>query len=377
MKKIAVLDNSWGDCGKGRVVHFLSKNYDWACRTQGSSNSGHVIYHKGKKYTHNLLPSVNYDYPTKSFLASGMVINLNELLTEINSFRQDFPDIGSSIYVDQDAFIITEEHVAFDKQNNKHIGSTGKGVQPAYTDKVARKGTRIYNLINDNAEIISALKNTGVTFTSLMKFREEFSNSSIIFEGAQSILLDINCGPNYPYVTSSDCTVSSIYSAGFNFIKLDKVYGCMKPYLTKVGEGVFPTEYFGSEAEKLRNLGGEFGAVTKRPRRCGALDLPALKYASIRGGIDSLIITKMDILNGEKTIKVCNSYGKELFSPADFISVNPEYIYLSGWADSKNSTETDEFINYVSNYIQMPIEYISTGVSDQDMIKVNYGLNRD
>lgn len=368
MKNIAVLDNSWGDCGKGRIAHEFSKNHKWVIRFNGSENCGHVIYRNNKKYVHHYLPSADYSIPEqKSFLGSGMVINPETLYLEIKKASEDFPNAPASMYIDTSAFVITQDHINFDKEKNKHIGSTGKGVGPAFTDKAARKGTRLYHLINDNAEIIKKLKDLGVNFVKFLELKEDFEKTSCVFEGAQSMLLDINMGPEYPYVTSCDTTVSAIYSCGFNTIKLDKVYGVMKPYFTKVGNGNLPTEIFGEEAEKLQKLGGEVGSTTGRTRRVGYLDLVAAKYGTIRGGINSLIVTKMDILNNYGKIKVCNSYGKDVFGPEDFIDAKPEYIEFEGWQD-KNSIEAEKFCEYIEKYIGVPVEITSWGVNSEDLL---------
>jgi adenylosuccinate synthase len=371
MNKIAIIGSQQGDEAKSRMAHYFSSkhNYNWVVRFNGSSNAGHVVYRDGKKYVHHLLPSADYRNPNiKSFLSSGMVINLEELVKEIETFSQDFPHIGKTIYVDPDAFVILEKHITQDKEQNQHIGSTNKGVGPAYTDKIARKGTRIYNFLRDNSEITNKLIQLGVQFKSVLELKQEFINSSIIFEGAQSVLLDLNCSPDYPYVTCSDCTVSGIYSSGFHFLRLDEVYGIAKPYLTKVGNGNFPTEYFGDEAEQLRQRGNEYGSTTGRPRRCGALDLVSLKYAVEKGGITALILTKMDILNGQKTVKVCVDYGKPVYSPSDFIDIKPVYKEFPGWSNCKNIEELEEFIYSVSDFVGVPIHYISTGVGHNDVI---------
>jgi adenylosuccinate synthase len=338
MTNIAILDPSWGDNGKGRCAHYFAPKYGWVVRAQGSSNCGHQVFVNGKSYVHHLLPSADYRYKTKSFLANGMVINLDELYQEIKEFSKDFAGIAKSIYVDPDAFIITQKHIDYDKEHNKHIGSTNKGVGPAYTDKIARKGTRVYHCIRDNAEVILALKELGVNFIPILRLKEEFEKSSIIFEGSQSALLDINAGPDYPYLTSSDCTISGVYASGFHFLKIDKVYGCIKPYLTKSGNGNLPTEFSEEDASKIRLAGDEIGKTTGRNRRIGALDLPALRYGILKAGITDLILTKLDILDGEKSVKVCVSYGKEVFSPGDFYDLRPEYISMPGWEKSEYPT---------------------------------------
>ena len=371
MKNIAILDTLLGDNAKGHFAHYFSPNFDWAIRTSGSSNCGHVVYRDGKKYVHHLLPSGDYRVKgLKSFLGSGMYINLEELLEEIKIAEEDFPGVAKSIYVDPDAFTINDEHIAFDKAKNKHIGSTSKGVSPAATSKYARTGARIYNYINDNAEVIQALKDLGVQFAPLLSLRETFERSRLLFEGNQGVLLDINSGI-YPFVTTSDCTVSGIYASGFHFVKLDRVYGMMKPYLTKSGEGPLPSEYFGEEAEDLRKRGGEFGNTTGRARRVGALDLPMLKYGIRKGGMTHLIISKMDILSGQERVKVCFDYGKEIHSPNDFTGVKPFYVELPGWKDAKDLTQVRPFIKHIEDYTNTKVEYISTGVENDDVINLN------
>jgi adenylosuccinate synthase len=368
MKNIAVLDANLGDCGKGHFAHFFSPKFDWVIRTSGSSNCGHVVYRDGKKYVHHLLPSGDYRVKgLKSFLGSGMYINLEELLEEVKIAEEDFPGVAKSIYVDPDAFTINDEHIAFDKEKNKHIGSTSKGVSPAATSKYARTGARIYNYINDNAEVIQALTDLGVQFTPLLSLRETFERSKLLFEGNQGVLLDINSGI-YPFVTTSDCTVSGIYASGFHFVKLDRVYGMMKPYLTKSGEGPLPSEYFGEEAEDLRKRGGEFGNTTGRARRVGALDLPMLKYGIRKGGMTHLIISKMDILSGQERIKICYDYGKEIHSPNDFKNVKPFYVNLPGWQDAKDTKQIQPFIKHIEDYTSTKVEYISAGVENSDIL---------
>lgn len=371
MKNIAIIGTQLGDEAKGRFVHHFSPNYDWVIRYAGSSNCGHQIYRNGKRYTHHLLPSVDYrKKETKSYLASGMYINPDELFQEIVDVEKDFPGTGQSIYVDMDAFVITPEHIQFDKQNSKTVGSTFKGVSPCAVSKYGRKGVRIYNLINDNAEVIQKLKGLGVKFTTVLEMREDFEKSSLLFEGSQGVMLDINSGL-YPNITSSDCTVSGIYASGFNFIKLDKVYGVLKPYLTRAGTpGPFPTEMDEKEADRWREAGGEIGATTGLPRRIGYLDLPMLKYGILRGGITHLIISKMDIPQGERSLKTCISYGKEVFSPNDFNNVKPEYLDLPCWKDAKDINQIRSFIKYVENFTGKSVEYISTGIKPEDVVNI-------
>ena len=377
IKNIAILDCCLGDSGKGSITHYLSPSYDFVVRAQGSENCGHQVYRDGKKYTHHYLPSVDYRYSNiKSFLASGMFINPDTLLAEIQLACKDFPGVGKTIYVDMDAFVITPEHIRLDKENSQTVGSTYKGVSPCAVSKYGRTGTRLYNLINDNAEVIQKLKGLGVSFTTVLAMREEFEKASIIFEGSQGALLDINSGL-YPNITSSDCGVSGISASGFHFIKLDRVYGLLKPYLTRSGApGPLPTEMSKEDGDYWREVGKEIGSTTGLPRRMAYLDLPMLRYGILKGGITHLIITKMDIMDGQRSIRTCISYGKPVYSPNDFRDVKPEYLDLPGWKDSKDPTQTRSFLKYVESYTDYPIEYISTGIKPGDIIHLQPEKNQ-
>jgi adenylosuccinate synthase len=368
--KIAVLDFLMGDNGKGRWAHYFSKDADYVIRTSGAGNCGHVIWRDGKKYTHHILPSADYRNPNiKSYLGHGMYINPDELLEEILGFSKDFPGVGKTIIVDPDAFVITEAHIAEDKEKNKHIGSTNKGVGPAAISKFGRTGTRLYHLIRDKATVIEKLKELGVQFIPVLKMQEEFEKSNLVFEGSQGSAIDVSVGIDYPFVTSSDCTVSGIYSSGFHFVDLDRVYGAGKPYLTKSGNGKMITEIHGEEASALQLAGGEKGATTGRDRRIGYLDLPMSKYGIKKSGITHILMSKLDIMNGNKFIRVCNSYNKEVNSAGDFEEIEPGYIDLLGWNDGMNKEEIKPFLKYVERYCNTPIAFTSAGVNDEDVVR--------
>lgn len=366
----------FGDEGKGSVTHNFSKDYDWVVRFGGGANAGHTIYRDGIKYVHNLLPSVDFRHKhIKSYLGAGMVIDLEKLRDEVLEAEKHFPGVASTIYVDKDAFLVTNKHKEEDKALNADIGSTNRGIGPAYKDKVARRGYRIGDLY-DGAMfegyvplevLLDELKTLGVHFSYVMEMENEFKACDILFEGAQGVLLDINHGI-YPYVSSSDCCVSGIVSSGFGFVKVDKVYGVAKAYTTKVGAGPFPTEYKGMEAEDLRELGHEYGATTGRPRRVGALDLPALKYACKKGGITDLIITKFDILDGLDEVKVCDSYDKQPTSSADFFTAKPHYMNVEGWSNSKNFDEIFNLIQLIESSTGLDVRYVSCGTDAKDLI---------
>lgn len=373
---IAVLGAMWGDEGKGHITHHLSRDFDWVIRFNGGANAGHTIYRDGKKFVHNLLPSVDFRYSNvNSYLGSGMVIDLEKLRDEVVEAEKTYPGVGKRIYVDKDAFIVERKHKEEDKSTNGHIGSTNRGIGPAYKDKIGRSGKRIGDLftqgkpdlITGYSDVLLDLINMGVTFTHVLAWEDVFKASSLLFEGAQGVLLDINHGI-YPYVSCSDATIGGIIASGFAFAKLDKVYGVAKCYTTKVGEGPFPTELHGQEADDLRKMGNEFGATTGRPRRVGWLDLAALKYACQKGGISHLILTKFDILNGLSKVPVSVAYKKAPVCPTDFFNATPIMAEMPGWSDASDTNQLARFINLVETFTKCKVEYISCGTDDSDIM---------
>jgi len=382
MSNIAVLGTLYGDEGKGRIVHYMSKDYDWVIRFNGGANAGHTIYRmingERKKYIHNLLPSFDWTKPNqKAFLAQRMVIDLEQLYNEIHAIEIDIFKttekpcngcVAKRVYVDPDAFVVLPKHKEEDKAKNGHIGSTNRGIGPAYKDKVNRSGKRVKDLIKENNRAAWNLKRMGVQFKHALELRDEFENSNLLFEGAQGAMIDLNHGV-YPFVSCSDTTIGGIYSSGFAWVKLDKVYGITKAYMTKVGEGPFPTELFGDEAENLRKIGGEYGATTGRPRRIGWLDLPMLKYACAKSGITDLIVTKMDILYGMDSVPVCSAYDKEPVSASNFYDTKCQYLKMPGWNEPYDDT-SKSFLNFIGSYAGCPVNMISCGVSDEDIFGI-------
>lgn len=369
---IAVLGAMWGDEGKGHITHNLSKDYDWVIRFNGGANAGHTIYRDGVKYVHNLMPSFDWRAPRpKAFLGSGMVIDIEQLHKEVMKLWDVNSSLPSRVYVDPDAFVVLPKHKEEDKASNAHIGSTNRGIGPAYKSKIGREGIRVRDVMfaadkTKDTKLIEDMKKLGVHFKHVLELKREFDHSNLLFEGAQGVMLDINHG-TYPYVSSSDCTVAGIYAAGFGAVKLDKVYGVCKCYTTKVGEGPFPTELEGKEAEALRVRGGEYGATTGRPRRIGWLDLPALDYAIQKSGITHLVITKFDILDGMDRIKVCVAYDKPPVCPSDFFDAIPQYITVPGWADAKDHDQLEAFVQTVEKATGCPVALISAGVKTSDI----------
>jgi adenylosuccinate synthase len=367
MNRTAIIGVAFGDEAKSRITNHLASNHRYVVRFNGSSNSGHTFYYKQKKIVRHVLPSANFAIDNYAFLSQNMVINPDDLFKELKETQEMFPHCANRIIVDPNAFVITKEHLEEDKQNVARIGSTGKGVGVAYRDKIYRKGTRIADLIKDNNEIILALKELGIQFKTAFSMRDEFLRSSILFEGAQSVLLDINFG-TYPYVTSSECSLGGIFNSGFADFMPDTVYGIFKAYSTRVGNGPFPTELFGEEAEHLRKIGNEYGATTGRPRRVGWLDLPALDYAIKVGGITELVISKLDILDGMEEVPVCVAYKDPITGPESFFTAKPQLITLPGWQSAKDIKQIKPFLNFIQNNVPCPIRYVSVGVNSSDII---------
>lgn len=374
-RNIAVLGAMWGDEGKGHITHRLSREHDWVIRFNGGANAGHTIYRDGKKFVHNLLPSVDFRFPkVKAYLGSGMVIDLEKLRDEVHTLVQTYPEAAKNIYVDLEAFIVESHHKEEDKAANAHIGSTNRGIGPAYKAKVSRSGKRISHcftegkpdFISGYSDVLVDLINMGVNFVHQLELQPAMENSSLLFEGAQGVLLDINHGI-YPYVSCSDATVGGIYASGFGWAKLSQVYGVAKAYTTKVGEGPFPSELHGQPADDLRKMGNEFGATTGRPRRVGWLDLPALRYACDKGGITKLILTKFDILNGMPKVPVVMAYKKKPVCPDDFFIAQPLTAELEGWADAKKLEQLNGFITMVEIVTGRDVELVSCGTNEDDI----------
>jgi adenylosuccinate synthase len=377
---IAVLGAQWGDEAKARTTHWFShnnQNRHYVLRFSGGANAGHTLYHNSKKIVRHLLPSADFSNPQcHAFLGSGMVINLDQLLQEVRETREMFPGITSRITIDPDAFVVLPKHLEEDKENVAKFGSTGRGISPCYRDRTNRCGVKISDLIKDNAEIIEALQNEGVRFAYVAKEAEMFDRSDLIFEGAQSVMLDANFG-TYPYVSSGECALGGIFNAGFARYMPQTVYGVIKPYITAVGNMPFPTEQKNEWGNKVREKGHEFGATTGRPRRIGAIDFPALRYSISKGGITNLILTKLDILNGMENIPVCLNYEHgDPMSGQDFFTAKPIITEVKGWKRLDAKDYSDEtfwsFISMIERETKTTVSHLSWGTGEDEMGGVGY-----
>jgi len=397
-----ILGLQWGDEGKGKIVDNLSESTDAVCRFQGGHNAGHTIKVNGEKTVLHLIPSGILHKNAKCLIGNGVVLALDALDKEINELKEKNVDFKDRFFVSSACSLILPSHISIDKVRDKKesIGTTGRGIGPAYEDKVGRRAVRFGDLGNETLlknkiELLVSYHNrilVGIhghephdieeIFNEVIKYKHLYdsycadsqdlmyewikANKSILFEGAQGTLLDIDHG-TYPYVTSSSTTaggVSTGLGVGPKFI--DKIIGISKAYTTRVGEGPFITELFDENGDHLAKKGNEFGATTGRARRCGWLDLVALKKAIFTNSVTDLCITKLDVMDELKEIHVCNAYKDE----------EPVYKVFEGWLTTtegitKYSDLPDnakKYIEYIENFTECNASIISTGPSRDQTI---------
>jgi len=397
-----ILGLQWGDEGKGKIVDNLSENADVVCRFQGGHNAGHTIKVNGEKTVLHLIPSGILHNNAQCLIGNGVVLALDALDKEINELKSRGINFNNRFFVSSACTLILPSHISIDQTRDKKesIGTTGRGIGPAYEDKIGRRSIRFgdignQNILKEKVELLVDYHNrllkdlyndkphdVDEVFNEIMKYKhlyEEFcvdsqdlmyefvkNKKSILFEGAQGTLLDIDHG-TYPYVTSSSTTAGGVSTGlGIGPKYIDKIIGISKAYATRVGEGPFLTELFDEDGELLAKRGNEFGATTGRPRRCGWLDLVALKKAVFTNSVTNLCITKLDVLDETETIKVCIKYENN----------NPVYKEFDGWLSSTEGiTQYSElpekaqtFIEYIEKFIECSASIISTGPSRDQTI---------
>ncbi len=395
---LAVIGLQFGDEGKGKIVDFLAKDFDIVARFSGGSNAGHTVLFEGKKIKFHLVPS-GVIRGKIGVLGSGMVIDVEKLVEEIENLRN--MGIEPKILVSSRAHIVTSFHRVQDRLEDDiiGIGTTREGIGPAYITKVRRVGVRISDLfyperlrkklkliasfsgaeyrdvdVNKETKKLSSLigqLEDKITDTEIWINRAIDSGKSVLFEGSQGTFLDINFG-TYPYVTSTTTTVGGVVSClGVPPNKIDGVMGVMKAYTTRVGNGPFPTEVHGEDAEELRERGNEYGATTGRPRRVGYLDLVLLKYASLINGVSKIAITKVDVLFNMKRIPVATKYvcdGKEYeYPPAIIETCKPEYEYVDGFT-SLDDENFKKFVSLIEKKLGRKVKIVSYGPSRGETI---------
>jgi len=409
-----LLGLQWGDEGKGKIVDVLTSKYNIIARFQGGPNAGHTLVFNGKKHVLHTIPSGIFHDGTVNLVGNGVVIDPVIFNKELDKLEEQHVDYRKSLLISRKAHIILPTHRLLDaaseaSKGKAKIGSTLKGIGPTYMDKTGRNGIRVgdieladwkdkYRALADKHEAMIAFYNVDVQY-DLQELENEFFKSievlktltfidseeylhqaqkdgkSILAEGAQGSLLDIDFG-TYPFVTSSNTTAAGACTGlGIAPNKIGDVYGIFKAYTTRVGSGPFPTELFDEDGETMGRVGNEFGATTGRARRCGWLDLVALRYACQVNGVTKLIMMKGDVLSGFKTLKVCTSYnykGKEIdHLPYNIESenVSPIYTEFKGWnEDLTGMTEASkmpqalvDYIEFLEKELEIPITIVSVG----------------
>ncbi len=377
MKTSVIVGTQWGDEGKGKIVDYLSKDFDLVARFQGGNNAGHTVVVNDKTFKLHFIPS-GIISGKDVCLGNGMVLEPNALLEEIKSLEKEGIDT-SQIIISERAQVITKRHKEIDGKDKK-IGTTKKGIGPAYASKINRKGDRIKDILDDYPELKKYSGDVSLKINNVLN-----SGKSVLFEGAQGTLLDIDHG-TYPFVTSSNTTSGGACTGtGIGPTKIDKVIGIAKAYTTRVGKGPFPTELEDDSGKYLREKGKEFGTTTGRPRRCGWLDTVILNYAVRINGIDEFAFTKLDVLSGLDKIKICTKYkknGKIVENlPVDLSDCEPIYEEVSGWKDLDNSVsekgypalpkEAKNYIKRIEELTKTDIKLVSYGPARSDtFIKV-------
>lgn len=422
-KNIAVVGCQWGDEGKGKIVDLLAADADVIARFQGGANAGHTLVIDGKKYILHLIPSGIF-YPGKTcYIGNGVVLDPFAFIEELAFVRFHGVDYSGRMFVSPAANLVLPYHKLIDAVDEKargteHLGTTMRGIGPAYVDKYARKGIRVADLfapdrlkkrlefqrqIKEKYFLGSTDERTDLerTYTDLLALTEQFrplvadislalhrdreAGRCILFEGAQGGLLDVDLG-TYPFATSSNTTVGgALTGLGIGPRMVDEVLGVVKAYSTRVGSGPFPTELIDSTGEELRRIGDEYGASTGRPRRCGWLDLVALRHVIRINGVDSIAVTKLDVLDGFDEIKVCVAYlldGQRLeevpLDMAELAHVQPVYRSFAGWnAETTGATRFDQlperarqYLDMIASELGVRIALISTGADRRETIRV-------
>ena len=420
-QNFAVLGLQWGDEGKGKIVNFLSPNFHATCRFQGGHNAGHTLIVNAKKLILHLLPSSICEKDALSLIGKGVVLSPNDLFEEISEANTFLEGVEDRLKISSACVLILDHHKKFDqcreKSNSfKTIGTTGRGIGPAYEDKVGRRAIRLVDCfyekileekLRENLDFYNFMFNKlfsveevsfQETFEKALSYGErlrsmtkdiskliiEMNNDGkkVLFEGAQGALLDVDNG-TYPYVTSSNSSASGIASgSGLGPLSVSNILGIAKAYTTRVGEGPMPTELFDDIGIHIAKKGGEVGATTGRPRRCGWFDSVAMRKVIQSNSIKSLCITKLDVFDGMESIKICDSYDNsdEFFEESlNLDHVRPQYIELSGWKKpiyglktlNDFPKEAIEFISKIEEICGISVDIISTGPERESTIFKN------
>ena len=420
MKVDVLLGLQWGDEGKGKVVDVLTPRYDAVARFQGGPNAGHTLEFEGKKYVLRSIPSGIFQHGQINIIGNGVVLDPVLFKEEAEALEQSGVELKKILKISKKAHLILPTHRLLDAANEKRkgaskIGTTGKGIGPTYTDKVSRNGLRVGDISNDfkvkyeaaKAKHLDTLRMLGVdvdlsetepkwlaAIDYLKGYElidsEHYVNKllsdgkSILCEGAQGTMLDVDFG-SYPFVTSSNTICAGACSGlGVAPNKIGEVFGIFKAYCTRVGSGPFPTELFDETGKKIRDIGHEYGAVTGRERRCGWIDLVALRYAIMLNGVTQLIMMKSDVLDSFATVKACVAYKVDGKLTRDFPysideGVEPVYEELPGWNVDMTSIKSEEefpqafsdYIKFIEKELGVPVTILSVGPDREQTIVRN------
>ena len=420
-RTVVIVGAQWGDEGKGKLVDVIAERADWVVRYQGGANAGHTVHIGDTSFVLHQIPSGILHPGVRCAIGNGVVLDPETLFTEIDELVADGIDVEGRLYVSDRAHLVMPYHKLVDAESSasRVIGTTGRGIGPAYEDKAGRRGIRVIDLKHPDrlrplvergvAEANAALVRFGSTKRAdvdetmarliaisprLMALAEDVglvmhralrSGSAILLEGAQGSLLDVDHG-TYPFVTSSSTTVGGAATGtGLPPMALHQAIGVVKAYTTRVGNGPLPTEFDEALGSHVRQLGNEFGATTGRPRRCGWFDAVVVRYATRVNGLTGLAVTKLDVLDTLDQLAICNGYraGTDVLSefPADIISLErlePVYAWFDGWRTSIANvrrledlpTNARRYLDGIQALVEAPIRFVSVGTRRDQIIEV-------
>ncbi|MGB5708781.1 MAG: adenylosuccinate synthase [Arenicellales bacterium] len=419
---VVLLGTQWGDEGKGKIVDLLTEKADAVVRFQGGHNAGHTLVINGQKTVLHLVPSGAMREGVECLIGNGVVVNIEQLLKEIEGLAQIGVSIRERLLISLACPVILPHHIALDlareaARGNRAIGTTGRGIGPSYEDKVARRGLRLADLLQPDlfaeklrevmdyhnfvlqhyfkAETVDYQRSLDQALAQKEQVEGLIGDvserlyllrklgKSAMFEGAQGMLLDVDHG-TYPFVTSSNTVAAAAaVGSGVGPLELDHVLGIVKAYTTRVGSGPFPTELFDDVGKRLGERGHEFGATTGRPRRCGWLDVAALRRSAQVCGLSALCVTKLDVMDGLESVRICIGYkldGKQIDLPPygaeSMARCVPVYEDLPGWSESTEGVreydrlphQARAYLDRVAQLMELPIDIVSTGAERDDTI---------
>ncbi len=424
MANTCVIGLQWGDEGKGKIIDILAKDYDIIVRYQGGGNAGHTLIIGDEKFVFHLIPSGILHQDKKCVIGNGVVFDPKLFLEEIEGLAKKNINVNGNLFISDRAHVVFPYHKRLDLLSEKlkgdlMIGTTGRGIGPCYTDKISREGIRIAELLNKEhfkERLKKSVEEKNKIFVGLYNeepiawedIYEEYcayadkispfvcdtvdlmarainDNKKILFEGAQGALLDVDFG-TYPYTTSSNSAAGGVSSGiGVSPKQVHNIVGITKAYTTRVGSGPFPTEVEGEQGEHIRKKGGEFGSTTGRPRRCGWFDAVAIQHSVRISGVDSLIVTKLDVLDDQETIRVCTGYENsgEVYNnfPADIdilSNCGPVYEEVPGWCEDTSNVRNAEslpenarnYIKTIERIVGVKVKMISVGPERSQVISL-------